>query len=382
MALAPPPSRRALHDFLDALKDIDVDYFAEARGITSEADIAEGEHYLTHLIKVGLEIALDNDENSPHFSQLITPTQKFGGDGPDHFVFFAPLTGQRKYIIKGRRTGEVYLSFTVHTGERDSLWGTGIVSEMNDQRIDFDADGNYEITLSNEPQSGNWLPISDDTICVVTRHYFMNKRAAVSDPLVHPVIEIETHSKPAPPLPLSTENFARKLRMVEGYIRGHTVNRPLQSADTVPDWFSLIPNQLPQARTWSNDDGGGYGAVDAAYAACPFVLGKQEALLIEGRMPECRYANITLWNRYLQTFDHRFRQVGLNLAQLVSAEDGSYKLVISHEDPGHPNWLDTEGRAYGTIYCRYILASEAIEKAHCRVLPFAQAVTTLANWQQ
>ena len=153
MPPALPPSRRALHDFLDTLKEIDTRYLHDGRGISSEADIAEGEHYLMHLVKVGLEIALDNDEHAPHFSQLITPSQKFGGDGPDHYVYFAPLTGEREYRIRGQRTGEVYISFTVHTGERESLWGTGVVSELNDQHIECEADGSYEIVLSAEEKA-------------------------------------------------------------------------------------------------------------------------------------------------------------------------------------------------------------------------------------
>ncbi|MFK7733354.1 MAG: DUF1214 domain-containing protein [Pseudomonadales bacterium] len=379
MPVTPPISRRAFHEFLDALKDIDLDYLSDARGITSEADIAEGQHYLTHLMKVGLEIALDNDENAPHFSSLISPSQKFGGDGPDHYVFFAPINGQREYRIKGRRTGEVYISFTVHTGDHGSLWGTGVVSELNDNYIEFNDDGSYEILLSADEQDGNWMYTDSDTICVITRHYFMNERAAVSDPDVNPVIGIDTITPSNPPLPLSGERFAKKLKTVTGYIKGHTVNRPLQNADTVPNWFSLTPNVLPQPRTWENTDGGGFGAVDAAYAACPFVLSDNEALLIEGVMPECRYANITLWNRYLQTFDHRFRQIGLNLTQLGLGADRRYTIVIAHEDPGHKNWLHTEGRAYGTIYCRFLLAQETIDVPRCTVMQIDQLRSRFKN---
>lgn len=377
MTDTPPESRQALHEFFDTLKEIDVDYFSDVRGITSEADIAEGEHYLLHLLKVGLEIGLDNDPLAPYFSQLITPTQKFGGDGPDHYVFFAPLDGASQYRIKGRRTTEVYLSFTAHIGDPDTLWGTGVVSELNDQHIDFDNEGNYEVLLGSDIRDGNSMYIDEQTICVISRHYFANQRPAVSDPNVKPVLEIERLPAAQPPLPLSGARLAEKLRIVSGYIKGHTVNLPLQNADNVPDWFSLTPNALPQALGWQNTDGGGFGAVDAAYAACPFVLGKDEALLIEGKIPACRYANITLWNRYLQTFDHRFRQVGLNMNQLEQDADGSYRLLIAHQNPGCNNWLDTEGRGYGTIYCRYLLAKEPIETPSCSVMSFADAVRRL-----
>ena len=126
-------------------------------------------------------------------------------------------------------------------------------------------------------------------------------------------------------------------------------------------------------------DGGGYGAVDAAYSACPFVLGADEALLIEGIMPSCRYANITLWNRYLQTFDHRFRQIGLNMAQLDLDDERRFRILIAHQDPGYKDWLDTEGRAYGTVYCRFLLAEGEIETPKCTVLAFADACQQLSK---
>lgn len=380
MPITPPVSRRALHEFLDSLKDIDVDYFSDARGISSEADIAEGQHYLTHLLKVGLEIAMDNNAESPHFSKLITPTQKFGGDGPDHFVFFAPLNGAQDYTIRGQKTGEVYLSFTVHSGDSASLWGTGVVSELNDELIEFEEDGRYEIHVGQSSVDGNWIPTSDDTICIITRHYYMNPKPAVSDPAVNPVISIEALAPGKPPLPLNGEQFAAKLKVVEGYIKGHTVNRPLHQESSVPEWFSLTPNTLPQPQVWQNADGGGFGAVDAAYAACPFVLDQDEALLLEGVMPECRYANITLWNRYLQTFDHRFRQVGINLAQLQMTQDRRFTLVIAHHNPGHQNWLDTEGRTHGTVYCRYLLATAPIKVVQCTAMPLEEAKVALANF--
>jgi hypothetical protein len=72
-------------------------------------------------------------------------------------------------------------------------------------------------------------------------------------------------------------------------------------------------------------------------------LKPDEALVIEGRLPRCTFANLVLWKRWMQSLEFRSRQVSLNRRQLRLEEDGSYRIFVAHRDPGVPNWLDTEG---------------------------------------
>jgi hypothetical protein len=39
----------------------------------------------------------------------------------------------------------------------------------------------------------------------------------------------------------------------------------------------------------------------------------------------------------------------------VLEDDGSFRIVLSHQNPGVPNWLDTEGRPFGLVFWRYML---------------------------
>ena len=45
----------------------------------------------------------------------------------------------------------------------------------------------------------------------------------------------------------------------------------------------------------------------------------------------------------MQTGDYLHRQVSLNRKQTKPEPDGSFRIVVAAEDPGVPNWLDTEG---------------------------------------
>ena len=67
--------------------------------------------------------------------------------------------------------------------------------------------------------------------------------------------------------------------------------------------------------------------------------------MVEGVLPPCRFANVVLWNRLLQSFDYTRNTVSLNRAQMQKHGGGDkFKLVLAAEEPGTPNWLHTEGR--------------------------------------
>ena len=88
----------------------------------------------------------------------------------------------------------------------------------------------------------------------------------------------------------------------------------------------------------------------------PFFLATDEALVITVRCPECRFAIVCRWNRFQQTFDYRDRSVSLNRAQTQLEPDGSFRMILAHQDPGLPNWLDTEGNPFGLVFWRFFLA--------------------------
>jgi hypothetical protein len=104
----------------------------------------------------------------------------------------------------------------------------------------------------------------------------------------------------------------------------------------------------------------------------PFELDEGEALVIEGRFPPCAFANVVLWNQHLQALEFRDRRISLNRAQTRLEEDGSFRIVVAREDPGVPNWLDTEGHRTGTIFWRFLLPEEKPERPSCRVVPLVE----------
>ena len=46
----------------------------------------------------------------------------------------------------------------------------------------------------------------------------------------------------------------------------------------------------------------------------------------------------------------------INSSQAVYRDDGSFQLVVAHEDPGVPNWISTAAHEHGTMGLRWVLA--------------------------
>ena len=56
---------------------------------------------------------------------------------------------------------------------------------------------------------------------------------------------------------------------------------------------------------------------------------------------------------WFESGDFARRQTSLTGDQIRLDEDGLARLVLSAEDPGTPNWIDTEGRARGLLVYRF-----------------------------
>ena len=58
----------------------------------------------------------------------------------------------------------------------------------------------------------------------------------------------------------------------------------------------------------------------------------------------------------------------VNSGQAKYRDDGSFRLVVAHEDPGDvDNWIDTAGHRHGTMALRYVL-TDAYPEPRVRVV--------------
>ena len=95
--------------------------------------------------------------------------------------------------------------------------------------------------------------------------------------------------------------------------------------------------------------------------------------MIEVTPPECMSWNFQLNNHWMESLDYRYFRVHVNKHTARYEPDGSVRIVVAHEDPGLPNWIQTLGHDRGTMCFRWIRAA-----AHPRPATRVVALASLA----
>jgi hypothetical protein len=121
------------------------------------------------------------------------------------------------------------------------------------------------------------------------------------------------------------------------------------------------------------------GLSDARYAFLFWNLGPDEALCIETDVPRARYWGLQLATLgWFEPVDPIHRITSINQHQALPSSDGRLRLVLAHEDPGVPNWLDTGGHREGLLTYRWFWP-EADPTPSSRVVDFSELASHLPS---
>lgn len=370
MAPVETETRRALGELVETLREVDERYLGPEYNIQMPGDVVEGHRLLMHLLESGLYSHFEADPERPRFRRIVSPTRKLMGDNPDAIYFEAPVRPDRAYRIAGKTAGACYLSFTVEKDAGEGRFGSRTAGAINDTELDVAEDGSFELVLGGEPRPRRWLALPEGAGELTARFYFETERSVAADPTLHIPLAIEPLEPAPPPEPPTDASVAAGIRRVVNSVRGRTLGMPAPGQREMPPFVSVVPNQLPPPVTPGDH---ALAAPDAAYSMAPYFVGPDQALVVTGRWPECRFANLVLWNRFLQTYDYVHRRVSRNRVQTRLEPDGSFVMVLAARDPGHPNWIDTEGRPFGMMFFRFMLPEGEIATPEAKLVDWDEA---------
>lgn len=362
-------ARTALHDLIGALQEIDRRFLSEEWMMSSAEDVAEGVRAVAHLLQGGLVSWFEEDPTHPSFRRIVTPTRKFMGDNADAVYYEAPIRPGLRYRVRGNLSGAIYVSITLEGGNSDGSFGGRTCGVINDTQFDVAEDGSFEIVLGGESGDHNWLPIPREAFRLTTRHYFEEETSRAARTIPGIELSIEVLDEVSPPRPYDDDSVAEGLNRVRNLVHSRTLGMGAPGTRDQPPFVSTTPNVFVKPVKPGDF---ALAAADAAYSMTMCFLQPEEALVMTGRWPECRCANVSLWNRHMQTFDFVSRQVSLNRKQTKLEPDGTYRIVIAHRDPGVPNWIDTEGRAFSMIFWRFMLPEGDIETPQAKVVRISE----------
>ena len=329
----------------------------EAEPPLAEADLLDGYRLAFSLLRVAVDAYVWNDKDHPHLSDVIGPFLKWGGDNSDAFYQLSPIDPNRTYRVKGNRGDSVYLSMTIYGGPDDGRYSDRIVDTINDRSLEFDADGNFEFTISPTPQPGAWLKLEPDAVFALTRDYVTARDTAMRAEWTIEAVDAPQRRRE------DRADMTRRLRAARTWLHEQLAMLPVK---VEPPNEIQEPYPVP-TQTY------GWAAGDAAYAMGAFELEPDQALVVEGTSPECVFWNLCLWNPFLHTYDFTRERVSINGAEVTYEPDGSWRIVISGQDPGHPNWVSTAGRPKGLIWLRWFLPEQTPARPNCRVVNIAKA---------
>lgn len=361
-------SRKAFRELLATLEEVDRRWASAEWNLMGPADVADAHRALMHMIAGGIGGFLESDATRPRFERIVSPTRKVSGDNADAIYYDADVSPDYEYVVRGRMDDAVYVSITVECDTRDGGMASRTAGVINDTQFDVDAEGRFEIRLGGAPSERNWLALEEHATRITTRHYYENVVSAAADPTRNAALQIEVVSpKTPPPPPPDDASIARAIRRVARFVRSRSLEQLPMTKREQPSFVAIIPNQFPKPVPPSDF---GLAAFDAHYSMAPYFLAPDEALVITGRWPKCRCANVSLWNRFLQTLDYANRPVSRNRAQTTLQPDGSFEIVLAHQDPGHPNWIDTEGKPFAMVFWRFFLVEGEVETPQAKVVKY------------
>ena len=305
-------------------------------------DRAKGFRLLARNISLGLQFHLDN--NNPDLPELLhyfDPIRKQGGDNTDALYVGAPINGKHSYRISGRRGTARYFAITV-VEDGKTPWGGAVAGNLIDSEIAVAEDGSFEVILSPEEHAGNWIRTTPGSWRVTIRQFFADWET--EEPMTARIDRLGPFTQDPP---LAPDALGSNLRDAAAWVAESTA----YWARMLDKW-QVQPNRFLSYRQLDDN------AIDATPGGEPLIcywrLPRDEALIIRVTPPLADYWSVEFGNYWWETMDYRYRLCSTNCHHAVLEDNGELLLVVAHDDPGYPNWLDPSGHVEGYVTFRWI----------------------------
>jgi hypothetical protein len=328
---------------------------------------ATGLAYLTRYLTAGATLAMElADPDYPYFDRWADRAYTWGVDSPDGIYSFAAVRGDAVYRIHGDRGTAHQFDLEVHSPHFANAPRYRRTGNLRFTDIVTDADGSVEITLSPEPApdgAANWVQLDEHAGSVCIRQFFADWETERKASLV-----IERVGATYPPPPESPDAVVDRAELLIRWMdqAGTFWDDALRAFATEPNTITFVP---PAESDW-----GGHGGL--AYGFGMLEIGPDEAAIIEVTPPDCHLWSFQLASIYWESMDWWRRQSSLNHHQAVLDDDGVFRAVVAHRDPGVHNWLDAAGFSQVTVMGRWLHATE-FPRPEVTVIPVDDVVDHL-----
>ncbi len=265
------------------------------------------------------------------------------GDNPDALYRTTFLEGDRRYEVVGqfdlaRRPAQ--LNIELHRGNKVSPPPIDLnksdltpLASITDRDLQIAADGSFRITIGPEPESPVHLLSAPGRLTLGSRDMLADWDQRPSRMELRPLDDV-------PPGTFDPEEIAKAAsRDLPPYVRFWAKFPEL--------WFGgLKGNKITPAQ-------GRNGSMAGFMAALSWDLAADQAIIVTTDPIGAAYTGFQMMDPWMISANGKKAQVSLNRGQTAPNPDGTFTFVLSHEDPGVANWLDTTGLDEGLGLIRW-----------------------------
>ncbi|MEI2713184.1 MAG: hypothetical protein V9G04_07760 [Nocardioides sp.] len=329
-------------------------------GGRDDRELAEGLRHVTRLTSVALEMIVEKgDPAHPEITRWMSPWRKLMGDNPGTIYDAALISPEFTYEISGEIGDADYLGICIYGTSAD---GSRRVATSVDREIAYD-DGRFTLVLaatrpSDLPEGATFVELPEDATDLLIRQYFRaTDRGEAS-------YDIRVLPEAGPPPALDGDVLATRLIRAGEWVRDLIEVEATVSALSE----SGAPEQMKApSKTGTREVGEiDWNVINRVqptpamdYSGAWFAdLADDEAILVEGVLPECDYFSVQWLSRWMESGDYHHHTVALSGEEIATDGDGRFTVVIAHHDPGVPNWISTTGIRHGNAVGRALHAAE------------------------
>lgn len=336
--------QRAYQQWLDVQRDL-AEVMRRHEPLDQPGIWAEGYQHLIRLMASASLMYLEMDDPlNPCLYRDTDELRKLTLDNPDNHYLRGRISADHTYHLSGRLGNSLYHGLTIESSHLAPR-GHVVLEQVELEDFRLDAAGCFELWLGGEPRPSHWLALSPET-----HSFFLRQTFAAPEGRELAQVRIRRLGTPEYRA-ANARTQARRIREAAAFAKWWG-----ERALAISRGFSGLRNAL-HTRGRRNRDPGGDRLID--YFGGGWELEPDEALLVTIRAAsDFRYWGFQLANYWAESLDYRFLNVSINSHQAVANPDGSWTVVLAHEDPGVPNWLTVAGHRQGVMALRWLKAFE------------------------
>ncbi len=309
--------------------------------IESESDLLEGLEYLAGSIAASQHLVFNFSAEHPILLSGTGPFAKMGLDNPDFLYFATQIDGRHDYVLSGKRGDTVDLNFQLLDNEYTDRDVPGSVAAFDDRSLAIATDGSYRISIGASPVTGclTHIPIAPRPVQLIVREAYNDWSENRGTVVISRADTLGTGTSPI------TRDFIAGRYLGAGL---HLINR-VKTWLQFPQWFYM--NNPANAFEPPRITPGGLSTQFSSVGY--FELEPHQALIVTVPKSDAPYQGFQLGSMWYVSLDYINHQTSLNAHQSHVDPDGKIRLVISDENPGVANWIETVGHGRGFLKFRW-----------------------------